>query len=305
MVGLRRGVFSKHMWFFLDIIHHPDFAKNIIDIDDVSVFIDPDFTLIMKKEWHLLTFHVLVRWLKFSEGRQVHARQLLEKVSYKQMTGNDITNEVLPRLTEFSDCGDLIELLTSYLEKPFEQPFIIEKLLGRPHRLAYGTMHCAFGIQDPGVKADMMAFNFDWRNSIQYWPLHSELGILEPKGGCIRNYAFIVGGYTKLPECETKIPSASFTRYNMVTGETLNLEDLPQPSFWNAAVVTPNLCQLWVIGGVVKKGEAYQLTQIVNIYDIKTNKWKEGPRLPEPMSQLHTESRLLSLYSALGFVYLG
>ncbi len=137
------------------------------------------------------------------------------------------------------------------------------------------------------VKSDMIAFNLGNKASyIHYWPLYTELGILEPKGDCIQHYAFVVGGYTKDPESGTKIPSASVTRYNMHTGETLNLQDLPQPSFWNAALIHPHGCQLWVLGGVVRKGEKYQLSQSVYIYDIKANKWKMGPSLPKPLSQL-------------------
>ncbi len=279
--------FTSH---YLDIILHPDFIRNIIDVDDLKLFVDPDIPVNMKKEWHLLIFQVLVRWLKFSESREVHALDLLKKVCYEQLTQTDITNEVLPYLTEFSDCGDLIDLLTSYIDEPFAQPFMTERLSTIKDRKCskdtLSTVLYAFGMQDAKLKSDMMALNLCNKGSIRYWPLYSELGILEPKGDCIGHYTFIVGGYTKKPEDETKFPSASFIRYNMHTGESLNLEDLPQPSFWNSVVIHPRECQLWVLGGVVKKGEEYRLSRAVYIYDIKTNKWKEGPRLPEPLSQL-------------------
>ncbi len=77
----------------------------------------------------------------------------------------------------------------------------------------------------------------------------------------------------------------------MHSGETLNLEYLPRPSFWNCAVIHCKDGQMWVMGGVVKKGDMYHSIHDVYIYDIKTNKWKDGPSLPEPLSHLGASAK--------------
>ncbi len=273
---------------YLEIIQHPDFVRNVIDVDELNLFLHTDFIMLIKREWHILVFQVLVRWLRFCEGREVHARDLLKIIHYEQISEEDIKNEVLPCVMEFPDCEDLVDMLKSYLEKPFEQPFISKRFSAIEDRLGGSKFNtCAvlyvFGIQDPSFKSGMMAFCFSDRR-VYYWPLDSGCGILEPKGDCIGQYGFIVGGHTMVSE--TKEPSASFTRYNMNTGETLKLKDVPEPTFSHCAIIHHKECQLWVIGGVVKKRKTHRVTGSVNIYDIKANTWKDGPRLPEPLCDL-------------------
>ncbi len=281
---VRKSFIPDH---FLEMIHHPNFTTNISDIEDLKVILDAILPLICNSEYHILVFQVLVLWLAFSKNRKVHASEILKKIQYDLITQEDITNVVLPRLTELPDCGHLIDFLRRYIENPFEQPFMS---VGNQRFRKDPVIH-AFGVQDDviNLKSDVMAFNLNYVNYIvNYWPLCSKfpLGILEPKGDCIEHYAFIVGGYTQEEGSETKIPSDSFIRYNMLTQEILTLKDLPEPTFSSAVVFHEKACQLWVIGGVVKKAETYQLTEEVHIYDVKTNEWKKGPSLPEPLSQL-------------------
>ncbi len=277
---VRKSFIPDH---FLEMIHHPKFVTNITDVEDLKVIFDAILPFTLSHECHILTFEVLVRWLKFSENREIHASELLKKVQFDLISQADITNLVLPHMTELPDCGDLIDNLTRYIENPFEQPF---QAVGDKKFRRDPVIH-AFGVQDAEVQSNVMAFNLSYDiRMVSYWPLSSNLGILEPKGDCIEHYAFIVGGYRLDPENESKIPSASFTRYNMLTGEMLSLKDLPEPSFQSAVVYLEKACQLWVIGGVIKKGETYQVTDAVHIYDVKSNEWNKGPSLPEPLSQL-------------------
>ncbi len=281
---------------YIDIIHHPDFIRNIIDVDDLEYFINPAFPL--KREWNVLIFQVLLRWLKFSESREIHASKLLRKVPYGHMKVTDIRQDVLPHLAELSGCEDLFQLLKNYVEKTFEQPLICANFSSIENRkcdkrYVRPVLH-VFGMNDPNVSTDMMSFCLKRERmaeghlqyTMNYWSSYSELGVLEPKGDVLGHYAFIVGGYTQDFESEIKIPSALSKRYNMDTGEFLDLAPLPQASFWNAAVIHQRDHQMWILGGVVKKGDNYQLSQCVQIYDIKTNTWEKGPSLPEPLSQL-------------------
>ncbi len=271
---------------FLELIHHPNFVTNITDVEDLKVILDAILPLTCNSECHILAFRVLIFWVAISKNREVHACELLTKIQYDLITQVDIINVVLPGLTELSDCGDLIDKLTRYIENPFEQPFMS---VGKQRFRKDPVIH-AFGVQDDiiNLKSDAMAFNLNYLNYIvNYWPLSTTLArVLEPKGDCIEHYAFIVGGYTQEEGSEAKIPNASFIRYNMLTQEILTLKDLPQPTFSSAVIFHEKACQLWVIGGVVKKAETYQLTEEVHIYDVKTNEWKKGPSLPEPLSQL-------------------
>ncbi len=274
---------------YIDIIHHPDFVGNTVDAEDLSIFIDPIFPI--KKEWHILIFQVIVRWLKFSESRKVHADQLLRKVCYGYIRETDIRDLVLPSMIEFPRCKDLISLLRSYTEKPYEQPFLVSKFMSVEERMCdekflRQAFH-VFGMHDSRIDTDMMGFCLDLSgNSFIDWRYVSKSKVMEPRGDVIGNYAFVVGGYIKDPESGIKIPSDRCIRFNMTTGEDAGLAPLPQASFWNAAVIHQQEHQLWVLGGVVKRGHKCQLSASVQIYDIKTNKWKSGPSLPEPLSQL-------------------
>ncbi len=288
------GAHSHLRSHYIDIIQHQDFVTSIMDVDDLNMFIDPGFPL--QKEWHVLIFQVVVKWLEFSESRQVYANQLLTKVCYGHMKITDIMHEVLPNITQFCGCEDLIGVLRSYVEKPFEQPFIAAaNFLSIAHRkcdkeYVRRELH-AFGIHDLNISTDVVAFCVKPESkrkqiTLRYWPTNSRLGILEPRGDVIGHYAFIVGGYTKDPGSESKIPANDCKRYNMITGEILDLAPLPQASFWHAAIIHQKEQQMWVFGGVVKGSDHIQLSQSVHIYDIKTNAWRRGPDLPEPLSQI-------------------
>ncbi len=281
-----QGYLRNH---YIDIIHHPDFVGNIIDAEDLEVFIDPAFPI--KKDWHILIFQVIVRWLKFSESRKVHANQLLRKVCYGHIKIADIRGQVLPYMNEFLGCEDLVSLLRSYTEKRFEQPFIVTNFMSLADRKCneefLRPVFHVFGMHDARIDSDMMGFCLNLpSNSFTCWPYISKSKVLEPRGDVIGNYAFVVGGYTKDPKSEIKIPSDHCIRLNMETVEVAGLAPLPQATFWNAVVIHQRQHQLWVLGGVVRRGDECQLSDSVQIYDIKTNKWKLGPSLPEPLSQL-------------------
>ncbi len=285
---------------YLDIILHLDFVRNIIDVDDLEYFINPAFPL--KREWHVPIFQVIVKWLEFSESRKMYASELLRKVSYELMTTQDIREKVLPFISDFPGCEDLVEQLHGFVNNVFEQPFLTGSLPfvgGRKcdQKFIRPVLH-AFGM--PGSIGNKTAKAFclkteikegQKRYTLSHWPMNCDLGVLQPKGDVIGHYAFIVGGYTENGETiysgfTPKTPSAICKRYNMKTGEMLDLAPLPQASSWNAAVIHQKEHQMWVLGGLVKGEQYLHLSQSVYIYDIKTNQWKEGPSLPEPMFEL-------------------
>ncbi len=279
---------------YLDIICHPDFIHNIIDVDDLEYFINPAFPL--KREWHVPIFQVIVKWLEFLDCRKMCAKELLRKVSYECMTTQDIREKVLPYLSDFPSCEDLVEHLRGFVDNVYEQPFLVGNLpfvRGRKcdQKFIRPVLH-AFGM--PGSIENKNAKAFCLKTQIKegqkqytlsYWSMNCDLRMLDPRGDVFGHYAFIVGGYTNDGE-RRKVPNASCKRYNMNTGEMLDLAPVPRASFWNAAVLHPKEHQMWVLGGLVIQEDAYEPSQSVHIYDIKTNYWEKGPSLPEPLSQL-------------------
>ncbi len=278
---------------YLDIILHPDFVRNIIDVDDLEYFINPAFPL--KREWHVPIFQVIVKWLEFSESRKIYASELLRKVSYECMTTQAIREKVLPFIPDFPGCEDLVEQLRGFVDNVFEQPFLTGSLpfVGgrkcdqkfiRPVLHAFG-MHGS--VEDKNAKAFCVKTESkegEKRYTLSHWPVNCDLGVVEPRGDVIGHYAFIVGGYEDdLETGRYKLPSATCKRFNMNTGEMLDLAPLPQASAWNAVVIHPKEHQMWVLGGLINGDQHVHLSQSVYIYDIKTNQWKEGPSLPEPM----------------------
>ncbi len=294
---------------FIKAITDPDFL--LIDNEpELCMILDPLFA--KKKEWHPEIFRALLRWINFKKGREEHV-DLFRYVWIDTMPQDTLKNEVLPALKEISDDSWFMEQVALYTESSYEIPcfhsvlsigpgcygnrYLSQRVLvgyvqpvmyvfgGRGHTIQ-GTLTDGFAfcqeITDPELYDDEGARPEGHTHDLGYWPINTGFGQMELKGDSVGCFAFIAGGFTQ-DKNEVVTASDQFFRYQMLTGETLPLANIPRATYWHEVVINIHSGEVWVLGGVVQEGRKNIVTKSTYIYDTMSNKWKSGPDLPRPL----------------------